>query len=175
MPSGEVLIGAFTAYNSSRGHLFQFNRRGGFLGAYDFGWDITPAVFVGRDLREHIVIKDNHYGPVPGPFYITQLDANLVPEWKFKSTSADRPGGFEWCVNAPLVDEDGVVYANSEDGRLYAIDQGHHGVFTIPRWSVVLNGPLSSAYTPLSISTSGEILTESDGHLFAIGSPVQAA
>jgi hypothetical protein len=175
MPSGDVLIGAFTAYNGNRGHLFQFNRRGAFLGAYDFGWDITPAVFVGRDHREHIVIKDNHYGSVPGPFYITQLDANLVPEWKFQSTSPERPGGFEWCVNAPLVDGDGVVYANSEDGRLYAIDQGHRGVFTTPLRSVVLNGPLSSAYTPLSISANGTILTESDGHLFAIGTAVRAA
>src|SRR5207245_1272719 len=32
--------------------------------------------------------------------------------------------GFEWCINAPAVDQFGNVYVNSEDGRLYAIRQG---------------------------------------------------
>jgi len=31
---------------------------------------------------------------------------------------SDHPHGFEWCVNAPVVDSNGVVYANSEDGNL---------------------------------------------------------
>jgi hypothetical protein len=29
--------------------------------------------------------------------------------------------GFEWCVNAPSVDRNGTVFANSEDGYVYAI------------------------------------------------------
>ena len=33
---------------------------------------------------------------------------------------------FEWCVNMVAVDRDGVVYANSEDGNLYAIDRTGH-------------------------------------------------
>ena len=32
-------------YNYARGHLFKFNAQGGVLATYDFGWDITPAVF----------------------------------------------------------------------------------------------------------------------------------
>jgi outer membrane protein assembly factor BamB len=189
MPDGSILYGAYTFYNNGRGHLFKFSPHGDFLAAYDFGWDITPAVFVGRDHREHIVIKDNHYpapapGAAPGPYYITQLDANLVPEWKFQNTNtqscqrqpdgslqclSDHPEGFEWCVNTPVVDGNGVVYANSEDGRLYAIDQGHTGVFTTPKQSLFLNLAVGAAYTPLSLLPDGRILTQNDGHLFLVG------
>src|SRR5215831_2399150 len=80
-----------------------------------------------------------------GPFFITQLDSNLTVEWKFQNTNdksctrtcetsitcvSNASGnqwanvGFEWCINAPVVDSRGVVYANSEDGNLYAIQQG---------------------------------------------------
>jgi hypothetical protein len=34
---------------------------------------------------------------------------------------SDHPNGFEWCVNAPVVDANGRVYTNSEDGNVYAI------------------------------------------------------
>jgi hypothetical protein len=189
MPDGSILYGAYTFYNNGRGHLFKFSPRGGFLASYDFGWDVTPAVFVGRDHREHVVIKDNHYpapaaGALPGPYYITQLDANLVPEWKFQNTNtqscqrqpdgplqcvSDHPQGFEWCVNTPVVDGNGVVYANSEDGRLYAIGQGHEGVFTTPAQSLFLNLAIGAAYTPLSLQGNGRILTQNDGHLFVVG------
>ena len=62
-----------------------------------------------------MIIKDNHYGS--GPYYVTELDSNLVPQWKFMS-----PTNFEWCVNAPAVDSTGTVYANSEDGNVYVIN-----------------------------------------------------
>jgi hypothetical protein len=189
MPDGSILYGAYTFYNNARGHLFKFSPHGDFLATYDFGWDVTPSVFVGRDRREHIVIKDNHYAAPapnarPGPFYITQLDANLVPEWKFQNTNtqscqrgpdgslhcvSDHPDGFEWCVNAPVVDRNGVVYANSEDGTLYAIDQGQHGVFTKPSQALFLNLALGAAYTPLSFLPNGLILTQNNGHLFVVG------
>jgi outer membrane protein assembly factor BamB len=204
MPDGSILYGAISLYNHGRGHLLKFSPRGGFLAAYDFGWDITPSAFVGRDGREHVVIKDNQYdssfcGPDPrvpvsqivcaladhpGPHYVTQLDANLVPEWKFQNTNteschrladgslqcvSDHPYGFEWCVNAPAVDVNGTVYANSEDGRLYAIDQGQHGVFTKARQRLFLNLAVGAAYTPLSLLPNGLILTQNNGHLFVVG------
>ena len=75
----------------------------------------------------------------PQSFFVTQFDPNLNIEWSFQNTNtltctrqpdgslsgvSDHPDGFEWCVNAAIVDANGTVYANSEDGNLYAIAQG---------------------------------------------------
>jgi hypothetical protein len=120
-----------------------------------------------------------------GPFFITQLDPNLAVEWKFQSTNDQRctrnadgtitcvpnssgtqwPNvGFEWCINAPVVDANGVVYANSEDGNLYAVNQG--GTL---RSMLFLDLALGAAYTPLSIGPDGRIYTENKGTLFVVG------
>ena len=126
--------------------------------------------------------------PAPrGPYYITQLKgSDLSPEWSFKGTETRRcsrdasgqitcvddgqhPNGFEWCINAPAIDAHGVVYANSEDGNLYAIPQGHHGVFKTPKGRLFLNQAIGAAYTPLSLGRDGKIYTENDGHLFVVG------
>jgi outer membrane protein assembly factor BamB len=213
LPDGSVIFGGYTRYNIARGHLFKFSSSGSFLAAYDFGWDDTLGVYQHGGTYS-IVMKDNHYDeeggyycftPTPvsrggapttrnivcdytgipaGPFYITQVDPNLVPEWKFWNTNtqsctrnpdgsitcvSDHPGGFEWCTNAPLIDRDGVVYANSEDGNLYAIDQGHGGVFTTPKQKIFQNIAIGAAYTPASMDASGRIYSQNDGHLFVIG------
>jgi outer membrane protein assembly factor BamB len=194
LPDGSVLFGAFSNYAAARGHLMKFSSNGEFLAAFDFGWDSTPAV-IRRDDTYSIVIKDNHYPaalycsdpsspictPLPaGPYYITRLNADLVPEWKFQNTTTDscqrnsdgsiscipntNPNGFEWCVNAPAVDEDGFVYANSEDGSLYVLNPDgtlRHKLFT--------NLAIGAAYTPLSIGPDGRIYTQNDGHLFVAG------
>jgi outer membrane protein assembly factor BamB len=76
----------------------------------------------------------------------------------------DHPLGFEWCVNAPAVDARGVTYVNSEDGFLYAIDQG--GTL---RERIFLQLALGAAYTPLSFGSDGRIYTQNAGHLFAVG------
>jgi len=67
----------------------------------------------------------------PGPYLVSQLDANLNVEWSFQNTTIDseHPNGFEWCVNAPVIDGKGLVYASSEDGHVYSIPQGHKGIF----------------------------------------------
>jgi outer membrane protein assembly factor BamB len=207
LPDGSVLYGSYSRYNVARGHYLKFSPSGTFQASYDFGWDTTPAVFQ-RDGATHIVIKDNHYDeeggryctPIPGlpvsqvvcaftgvatgPFFITQLNADLVPEWKFQSTNtqscsrqpdgslkcvSDHPGGFEWCVNQPAVDENGVVYMNSEDGNVYTVDQGHRGVFTTPRQTLFLQLALGAAYTPISLNRDGVVFTQNDGVLFAVG------
>jgi outer membrane protein assembly factor BamB len=62
------------------------------------------------------------------------------------------------------VDANGVVYANSEDGNLYAISQG--GTL---KGNIFLNQALGAAYTPLAIGPDGRIYTENKGILFAIG------
>ena len=120
-----------------------------------------------------------------GPFFITQLDPNLHVEWKFQNTNNQKctrnadgsitcvPNssgnqwqniGFEWCINAPVVDKKGVVYANSEDGNIYAIGQGG----TLQQ-NLFLDLALGAAYTPLAIGPDGKVYTENKGTLFAIG------
>ena len=184
-PDGSVIYGAYSRYNFARGHTFKFSSSGAFLGVFDFGWDSTPAIYQ-HDGTYSIVIKDNHYdanccpgagAPSPGPYFITQLRAGLTPqgstnyggaiEWSFRSTTIilpDNPNGFEWCINAPAVDENGLVYANSEDGNVYSINQGG----TLNQ-KIFLRSAIGAAYTPLSIAADGKLYTENDGHMFVIG------
>jgi hypothetical protein len=208
LPDGSVLYGAWTRYDTIRGHLFKFSATGAFQASIDFGYDSTPAVYQAPDDSVHIVLKENHYdgefgtycnpgrdpvsevvcantGVAQGPFFITQLNADLVPEWRFQNTDTetctqqpdgsltcvnDTPHGFEWCINAPAVDGSGTVYGNSEDGFLYSIPQGHHGTFTQFQQRVFMGVALGNAYTPSSISRAGVVFTSDNGRLFAIGS-----
>ena len=157
--------------------------------------------FQGNPAVANIVCDcDQCHDPVgvpAGPFYITQLSGtqqdssnhHMFAEWKFQSTNTmscvgdeqpqhctvDHPHGFEWCINAPAVDGNGVVYNNSEDGRLYALPQGHTGVWHDgspggpAATHFFTNLALGAAYTPLSIDAQGRIFTQNDGHLFVIG------
>jgi len=185
LPDGAILFGTVDHYNFARGHLFKIDSNGNFLAAYSFGWDSTPAVY-SHGTTYSIVMKDNHYqataycgqqgNPVcvpraDGPYYITQLDASLSVEWQFQSTTIDanHPNGYEWCVNAPAIDSNGVVYANSEDGNVYAIAQGNSGIFTTPKQKMFLKLALGAAYTPLSIGADGKLYVQNDGHLFVVG------
>jgi hypothetical protein len=56
------------------------------------------------------------------------------------------------------------VYANSEDGNLYAINQGG-----ILKANIFLDLALGAAYTPLAVGPDGKIYTENKGTLFVIG------
>lgn len=117
----------------------------------------------------------------PEQYLIAQLDPALNVEWKFKSTNtdscarqpdgslqcvSDHPAGFEWCINAAAIDADGTVFANSEDGNLYAISQG--GTVATRRF---LQLALGAAYTPLALGDDGLIYTQNFGHLFVVGAP----
>ena len=195
LPDGSVLYGAFTSYNYLRGHLFKFGPDGRALATYDFGWDITPAVFA-HDGTYSVLVKDNHYevGSYCGdPRYcpaevarydLTSLDANLSIEWRFTNTNplscehrpdssvtcvSDHENGFEWCVNQPAVDSAGVAYATSEDGFLYVVGRGGELL-----GKIFLDVALGAAYTPLSISSNGLIYVQNNGHLFAVGLPQRA-
>ncbi|HXO04541.1 MAG TPA: hypothetical protein VN884_02800 [Candidatus Sulfotelmatobacter sp.] len=185
LPDGSVVFGALDNYNFSRGHLFRFDSLGNYVGAYDFGWDSTPGVWV-HDNTFSVVIKDNHYpstaycsggSPVcdtatlAGPYYITQLDANFNIEWQFQSTTidGDHPNGFEWCINMPAIDALGNVYVNSEDGNVYELPQAHTGIFTDPSGKMFLNSAIGAAYTPISIGPDGKLYTQNNGQLFVIG------
>jgi outer membrane protein assembly factor BamB len=183
LPDGGVLYGSFTGYNSSRGHLFKLDHGGAITGTFDFGWDSTPAVF-GGPTDYKIVIKDNHYGVDAsgvdhGPFLISELDSSLNIVWSFKSTNTktcvrhpdgsiscldDHPNGFEWCINAPAVDQDGTVYANSEDGNTYAITADGK-----LRDSVFLDRAIGAAYTPIALDHAGHVFALNAGQLAVLG------
>lgn len=182
-PDGTIYYGTYTRYNHSQGHMVRFSADGQFLNSYPFGWDVTPAAWQ-HDGTFSIVTKENRYAEVgtycgsptwcpetrvPGDdegYYITQLSPDLQVQWKFKSApTSDHEHGFEWCVNALAVDSRGVVYVNSEDGHLYAINQG--GAL---RERIFLRLVLGAAYTPLSLGADGKIYTQNAGHLFAVGS-----
>jgi hypothetical protein len=154
VPDGSILYGALGG--NGRGYLLKFDSAGNYKTNYDFGWDETPAVY-SHNGTYSVILKDNHYGG--GPYYITQLNANLGIEWQYRS-----PSNFEWCVNAPAVDTNGVVYANSEDGNVYVINQG--GTL---KGKIFLRQAIGAAYTPVALGLDGRIYTENDGDMFVIG------
>jgi hypothetical protein len=137
---------------------------------------------VGSYCNDPVLCPDDRTAATPATpeeYFITQLDSNLNVEWRWQNTNtqscsrdangqvtcvSDHPAGFEWCVNAAVVDRDGVVYANSEDGGLYVIRQGG-----ILRESLFLQLAVGAAYTPLSMSSDGKIFTQNFGHLFVVG------
>jgi hypothetical protein len=184
LPDGSVVFGATDNYNYGRGHLFHFDTQGNFVNSYTFGWDTTAGVYQ-HDGTFSLLVKDNHYpgsaycsfdNPVctprpAGPYYVSQLDANLNVQWSFQNTTFDpfHPDGYEWCVNAPVIDENGVVYITSEDGHIYSVPQGHHGVFTQWQQRIFLKEALGAAYTPLSIGPDGKVYSQNDGNLFVVG------
>jgi hypothetical protein len=182
LPDGSVLYGGLNYYNTYRGHLVKFDATGKLVGSYDDGWDQTPAVWVNGSSYS-IIIKDNHYlswySDVVGPYEITQVDANLVKQWSYTSANtyscartatgalsckSDQPDGFEWCVNAAAVDQNGTVYVNSEDGRAYAILQG--GTVAQSRF---LQLSLGAAYTPVTVDGEGRTYTMNGGILTVVG------
>jgi outer membrane protein assembly factor BamB len=198
LPDGRVIYGALTRYNYAQGHLMLFNADGAFVSSYEFGWDLTPAVYR-HGSTYSIVLKENRYGAGsycndqtlcprrsntatpndPEAYYITSLDSSLHVEWQFRNTETmscarrddgtiecteEQPNGFEWCVNAVAIDARGVVYANAEDGHLYALNP--NGTL---RERIFLRLALGAAYTPLSIGPDGRIYTQNDGRLFVVG------
>jgi hypothetical protein len=115
----------------------------------------------------------------PEQYFVSQFSPNLTLEWSFQNTNtqsctrnpdgtitcvSDHPNGFEWCVNAAVVDSNGTVYANSEDGNLYAIGQG--GVLV---QNIFQQLAIGAAYTPASLDGNGRIYSQNDGHLFVVG------
>jgi hypothetical protein len=115
----------------------------------------------------------------PEQYFVTQVDSDMNIQWSFQNTNtdsctrnadgtltcvSDHPNGFEWCVNSPAIDVNGVVYANSEDGNLFAIPQGGS-----PVTEIFQQLALGAAYTPASIGGDGKIYSQNDGHLFVVG------
>lgn len=112
-------------------------------------------------------------------YFITQLNKNMNVEWMYRNTNTlschrnpddsvtctdDHPNSFEWCVNAWVIDGNGTSYVNSEDGFLFAIDQGG-----ILRKKIFQQLAIGAAYTPTSIGNDGKIYSQNAGHLFVAG------
>lgn len=115
----------------------------------------------------------------PEQYFITQFDPNFNIQWSFRNTNtedctrnpdgsvscvSDHPNGFEWCVNAAVVDANGTIYANSEDGNLYTIGQG--GVFL---QKIFQQQAVGAAYTPVSLDGQGRIYSQNNGVFFVVG------
>jgi hypothetical protein len=123
-PDGSIFYGAYTRYNYQQGHLMHFSASGAYLGAYRFGWDITPGI-ASHGNTYSVVIKDNQYGGIgsycdvesvcpstrtvansggyPEGYFITQLNHNLNVEWRFQNTNtlscSRQPDGSITCVD----------------------------------------------------------------------------
>lgn len=177
-PDGGILLGTNGAYNYGRGHLLKFSPQGQLLANYDFGWDSTPSIYP-QGSSYSVVLKDNHYdsgsycsNPTwcpkapPGPYYITQLDSNLNIQWQFQDTTVNKnhPDGYEWCVNDAVVDANGTVFGDNEDGNLYMIPQGGTGV-----QKLFLEQSIDAGYTPVTMGGDGMIYAQNAGHLIAVG------
>ena len=177
-PDGSILLGVNDGYDYGRGHLLKFDQTGIYQASYDFGWDTTPAIYINNGTYS-VILKDNHYNngsycnnptwcpkAPPGPYYVTQLDSNLNIQWQFQDTTTNHqhPNGYEWCANAAAVDSNGVVYADNEDGYLYAINQSGK-----LQQRIFLERAISAGYTPTSIGGDGTIYGENAGHFIAIG------
>ena len=173
-PDHSVFYGAYTRYNYTQGHLMHFSATGTYLGAYPFGWDITPGIYT-HDNSYSVITKENRYPagtycdehafcPVrPAAYFVTALDPSLHVQWSLRA-----PRDFEWCVNGPAIDANGVSYVNSEDGYLYAINRD--GTL---RSSIRLTDALGQAYTPVAIDDRGRVYAEKAGTLFVVGQPVR--
>ena len=128
--------------------------------------------------RVHCPLRNHSVPDNPEQYFITQLDEALSVEWRFRSNNTtscsrdaagllrcvdDHPYGFEWCVSAVAVDRDGTIYANSEDGYIYATDRNGK-----VRERLFLQLALRAAYSPVSIGSDGTIYTLNDGVLFVV-------
>jgi hypothetical protein len=115
-----------------------------------------------------------------GPFRIVAIRGDdLRVLWAYTNTNtescrrnpdgslacvSDHPQGFEWCINAPAVDQAGAVYANSEDGSLYVLEPDGS-----LRRRVFLRLALGAAYTPVALDSAGRIHAQNAGHLIVLG------
>lgn len=225
-PDGSIYYGSFSRYNYLQGHTMRFSSTGEYLGAYPFGYDITPGIVQHAGGGYSVVTKDNRYGnrgsycnnpavcppdesgrAYPEGYFVTQFsptlradaladrgDKIMTTEWSYQNTNTqacsrdangnvscaedpEHANGFEWCINAFSIDANGTLYANSEDGWLFKIEQGGI-VNTVPGCGVTTfecggkifqQLTIGAAYTPTSIDGAGRIYSQNAGHLFVAG------
>lgn len=77
--------------------------------------------------------------------------------------------GYVWAagalvINAPAIDANGTMYANSEDGNVYAI-----GPDSQERDHLLLDTALGASYTPVALDREGRVYALNAGHLYVVG------
>jgi len=198
-PDGSVFYGAYTLYNYSQGHLMHFDAAGAYLGAYPFGWDTTPAIYVHGGTYS-VVTKENHYGSMgsycsvapycppdrvtyapdyPEAYFVTQLSPELDVEWQFKATNqkscaSDGVGHLTCDTDHPFSFE-WCVNAPAIDATGTAYVNSEDGwLYAITQGGKVRDrifqqAAIGAAYTPTSLDSAGRVYSQNSGHLFVVG------
>ncbi|HSB09759.1 MAG TPA: hypothetical protein VLM38_09775 [Blastocatellia bacterium] len=198
-PDGSILFGAYTRYNFAQGHLMKLSSNGDFLGAYRFGWDITPGIYQHGGTYS-IVMKENHYGGVgsycnddavcppdrtatypndPEAYFVTQLKKNLQVEWMFKNTNTlscfRQPDGSITCVDDHPNSHEWCINALAIDSNGVVYGNSEDGwLYSINqggtlRQRIFQQSTLGAAYTPASLGPDGKIYSQNSGHLIVVG------
>ncbi|HKS23329.1 MAG TPA: hypothetical protein VJZ76_11055 [Thermoanaerobaculia bacterium] len=198
-PDGSILFGAYTRYNYAQGHLMHFAANGDYLGAYLFGWDVTPGIY-SHGGTYSIVTKDNHYGEVGSycndeafcpsdrnasdptyseQYFVTQLNHNMNKEWSYQNTNTmsctrDANGNVTCTSTNPFGFEWCVnAFGIDAAGNVYANSEDGN-LFKIPQGGTGVTRifqqlALGAAYTPTSMGNDGKIYSQNAGHLFVAG------
>lgn len=197
-PDGTILFGTQSRYNYFSGHLVRFSPDGAFLGAYPFGWDLTPSIWE-HDGTYSIIIKENHYriGSYcnseafcpqdrttatpndPERYLITQLSPELEVEWQYRNTNTEsctrNDDGTVTCVSDRPNGFDWCVNSGVVDARGVFYANSEDGVlYAIGQGGVLLDSiflerTLGAAYTPVALGRDGLVYAQNDGRLFVIG------
>ncbi|MBS0287320.1 MAG: hypothetical protein JSR17_08495 [Proteobacteria bacterium] len=153
-------------HNNTYSVIFKENHYGG-VGSYCNNETICPSDRTGT------------YPNNPEESFVSQFNPNLVREWAYKNTNtnscvrdsqgnvtcvSDHPNSFEWCVNSVVTDKLGKVYAASEDGNIYTINQGG----TLFQ-NTFLSLSLGAAYTPTALDSKGRLFAQNYGLVFVLG------
>jgi hypothetical protein len=198
-PDGTVYYGAYSRYNYFQGHLMKFSAQGNFLGAWPFGWDMTPTIW-SHDGTYSLAFKENHYGDsgsycdveefcpadrtannpaYPEAYYITQLAKNLTPEWQYQNTNTEsctrNADNTVTCVSDhPFGFEWCVNGAVADSNGVIYVNSEDGGLYTINQGGTLrdhlfLKLAIGAAYTPLSMGGDGKIYTQNAGHMYVVG------
>jgi hypothetical protein len=197
-PDGSVFMGTYARYNWAQGHLMKFSHDGQYQGAYLFGWDVTPAIYV-HDGTYSVITKDNHYSGLgsycndntfcppdrtasdpanPEAFFITQLSKDLVPEWKYQNTNTlschRNPDGTITCTSDHPHGFEWCINAPAVDGSGVTYAESEDGnLYEIRqggalRSNLFLQVAVPAAYTPISIDSEGRVYTENFGTMLVV-------
>jgi hypothetical protein len=125
-----------------------FDVNGNYLGSFGTGRETMPAIYA-RDGAWPLATKNSHYGCL-GAY---RVDTTACP----LDRTANNP-------DSPVIEANGVVYANSEDSKPFAVAQDVSRAREISRQLA-----LDAADRPASIGGDQKIYSQNDGHLFVVG------